>query len=100
MDQFWRLRNLGVKFGENWITLDLSRQIKSALEIHVYAYKWLKNNGIVVKFGMNMYFINLNHITKCCYDRSIIVPSSEIGRIKEICLIYNNIIGLKIVLPR
>ena len=51
-----------------------------------------------MKFGMNEYFVNLNHITKFCYDRSIIAPRSKIGLLKKICLAI--IIGLKIVLLR
>ena len=58
IDQFGILRN----HGENWITFDPCPHIKSPLQIHVYAYKWLKNIGIVVNFSMNVYFVNLNHI--------------------------------------
>ena len=94
MDQFFLLRNLGVKLGENRITFDASLHIKSPLQIHIYAYKWLKNIGIVKKFGMNVHFINLNHIIKLCYGRFIITPRSTIGPIKKICLAI--IIGLKI----
>ena len=72
MDQFCALRNNGVQFGENRITFDRRPHIKSPLEIHVYDYKWLKNIGIVMKFGVNVYFVNLSHITKFCYGRSII----------------------------
>ena len=97
MDQFC-IRNHGVKFGENRITFDPTPHIKSPLEIHVCAYKWLKNIGIVMEFGMNVYFVNLNHVTKYCYGRSIIAPWSKIGPLKKICLTI--IIGLKMLLPR
>ena len=69
MDQRCVLGNHGVKFGENWITLD--HYIKSPLEIYVYSYKWVKNIGIVMKFGMNVYFVYLNHITKFFYGRKL-----------------------------
>ena len=65
MDKLCVLRNHGVKFVENWITFDRSPHIKTPLEIHVCDYKWLRNIGIVMKFGMN-----LNHIAKFCYGRS------------------------------
>ena len=52
-NQFCTLRNHGVKFGD---TFDLSPYMKYPLEIHAYPYKWLKNFGIVMKFGMNAYF--------------------------------------------
>ena len=57
MDKFCVPGNHGVKFGENRITFDPSPCIKSPLEIHVNAYKWLKTS--VMKFNMNVYFINL-----------------------------------------
>ena len=98
MDQFCVLRNHGVQFSEKRITFDRSAHIKSALEIHVYAYKWLKNIGIMIKFVMKVYFVNLNHIAKFFYVRSIIAPRFNIGPLKVICLAI--IIGLKIVLPR
>ena len=60
MNQFCVLRKSYVKFGKNRITFDPSLHIKSLLEIHVYAYKWLKNIDIVMKFGMKVYFVNLN----------------------------------------
>ena len=62
VDQFYILRNYGVKFGENRITFDPSPHIKSPLETHGYAYKWLKNIGVMMKFDMSVYFGNLNHI--------------------------------------
>ena len=95
MDQFCVLRNHGVKFGKNRITFDPSPHIKSPLEIHFYAYNWLKHIGIMMKFGMNMYFINLNHIAKFCYGRSIIAPTYKKGHLKKMCLAI--IISLKIV---
>ena len=98
IDQFCVLGNHGVKFGENRITFDPSPHIKSPFKIHVYAYKGLKNIGIVMKFGINVYYVNLNHITKFCYGRSIIAPRSKIRPLKKICLAI--IIGLKILLPR
>ena len=67
MNQFCVLRNHFVKFGENWITFHSNPYIKSPLEIYLYAYKWLKNIDSVMKFGMNMYFLNLNLIIKFCY---------------------------------
>ena len=66
MDQFYALRNHSAKFGENRVTFDSSPHIKSPLEIQVCAYKWLRNIGIVMKFGIYVYFVNLNHITKFC----------------------------------
>ena len=89
-DQLFLLRNHSEKFSENWITFNASPHIKSPLEIHVYAYKWLKTIGIVMKFVMKMYFVNLNYITKFSYG--III-----GSITKICLAI--IIGLKILLP-
>ena len=86
MDKSCVLRNHSEKYGENLITFDRSPHIKFPLEIHVYAYKWLKNIGIVMKFGMNAYFINLNRIAKCCYGWSIIAPRFETGPLKKICL--------------
>ena len=98
MDHLFSLRNHGVKFDKNQIAFDPSPYKKSPLEIHIYAYKLLKNIGIVKKFRMNVYFINLNHITKFCYNRSIIGSRSEIEPLTKICLAI--IIGLKILLPR
>ena len=72
MDQFCIVKNHGVKFDENRITFDPSPLIKPPLEIYIYAYKWLKNIGIMINIGMSTYFINLNHITKFCYGRLII----------------------------
>ena len=66
IDQFLTLKNHGVKFDENWITFDPSPHLKSPLEFHVNTYKRLKNIGIVKKFGLIMYFVNLNHSTKFC----------------------------------
>ena len=83
MDKFSVLRNHNAKFGENRITFDRSPHIKSPLEIHVYAYKWLKHIVIVMKFGMTIYFVNLNHIAKFCYGRSIIAPRFKIGHLKK-----------------
>ena len=60
MDQLFLLKSHGVKFGEDRITFDPRPHIKFPLEIPVYAYKWLKNIHIVMKFGMNVYFVNLN----------------------------------------
>ena len=91
------VRNHGVKFGENRITFDPSPHIKSPLEIHVYAHKWPKNIGIIMKFGINRIF-NLYHITKFCYGQSIIDPRSKIGLLKKLYLAI--IIGLKILSPR
>ena len=71
---------------------------KSILEIHVYAYKGLKNISIMMKFAMKMYFVNLNHVTKFWYGLSIIDFKSKIGPLMKICLAI--IIGLKTVLPR
>ena len=99
-DQFYVLRSHKVKFGENRIKFDSSHNIdvkfvenrikfdsspnrKSPLEIHVYAYKWLKNVGIVMKFGIDVYFVNLNHIAKFCYDQSIIAPRFKIGPLRK-----------------
>ena len=59
--QFCLLRNHGVRFGGNRITFTPNPHIKSPLEIHVYAYIWFKNIGIMMKSGMNVYFLNLNH---------------------------------------
>ena len=73
----------GVKFGENRITFYRSPHIRSYLAIHVYAYKRLKNIGIVMKFSMNMYFVNLNHIAKFCYGQSIIAPRFKRGPLKK-----------------
>ena len=50
----------------------------SLLEIQVYANKWFKNIGIVMKFGKNVYFVNLNHITKFCYGRPISTSRSKL----------------------
>ena len=91
-------RNHGIKFGESRITFDPIPHIKSSLEIHVYACKSLKNIGIVMKLGMKVYFVNLNHIIKICYGRSLITPRSLIGPIKKTCLAIK--FGIKIVLPR
>ena len=44
------------------VKFDPSPRIKSPLLIYVYANKWLKNIGMVMKFGKNVYFVNLNHI--------------------------------------
>ena len=98
MDQFCVLRNYGVEFGENRIAFDPSPHIKFTLEIHVYFYKLLKNIGIVMKFGMNVYSVNVNHTIKFCYGRSIIIPMFKIGPLKKILLTI--IIGLKILLPQ
>ena len=98
MDKFCVLRSHGVKFGENRITFDRSAHINSPLEIHVYAYKWLHNIGNVMKFGMKMYFVNLNYIAKFCYGRSIIALRFKMGPFKKICLAI--IVVLKIVLPQ
>ena len=98
MDQFCILRNHGVIFNENQITFNPCPRITSPLHIHVYAYKCLKNIGIVMKFSMNVYFVNLNHITKICYGRFIIVATFKTGPLKKICLAI--IICLKILLPR
>ena len=38
-----------------------------------------------MKFGMNAYFVNLNHIAKFYYGRSIIAPRFKIGPLKK-CL--------------
>ena len=57
--QLLLLRNRGVKFDENRITLEPCPHKKSALRIFDYTYKWLKNIGIVMRFGMNVYFVNL-----------------------------------------
>ena len=94
LDQFFILRNQGEKFVENRITFDPCPHIKSPLQIYVYAYKWLKNIGIVMISGINLYFVNLNHITKFCCGRFII--ASKIGPLKKICLAI--IISLKILL--
>ena len=51
-----------------------------------------------MKFGMSMYFMNLNHINKFCYGQSIIDPRSKIGPLKKLSLVI--IIGLTILLPR
>ena len=78
MHQFCVLRNQSIKFGENQITFNPSPHIKSPLEILVYAYKRLK-----MKFGMNMYFVNLNHIKNFCYcniSKSIIASIMEPNR--------------------
>ena len=72
MDQFYVLRNHGEKFAENRITFGSGPHRKSPLEIHVYAYKRLKNIGIMMRFGINVYFVNLNRIAKFCYGLSII----------------------------
>ena len=98
MEQFYVLGNHDVKFGENRITFEPCPHIKSALEIHVSSYKWLKNIVIMMKFGMNMCIFNPYHIKKFCYDRSIIAFRSKIGLLKKICLAI--IIGLKILLFR
>ena len=79
MYQFNILRNHDEKFGNNRITFDPCPHIKFPLQIHVYACKWLTNIGIGMKFGINVYFVNLNH------SRSIIAPTSKIGPFKEIC---------------
>ena len=86
MDQFCILRCHDVKFGENRITFDPSPHIKSNFKIHVYIYKWLKNIGITMKFGMNVYFVNLNAIINACYSWSTIACRSSIGSLKKICL--------------
>ena len=86
LDQSYVPRNHGVKFGENRITFDRSPHKKSPLEIHVYAYKWFKNIGIMMKFNMNAYFVNLNHIAKFCYGRSIIAPMFKKGPLKKYVL--------------
>ena len=74
--QFCVQRNHSVKFSENQITFDPSPHIKLPLplhlEINVYAYKWLKRIGIIVKFGSYEYLVILNHITKFYYSQSII----------------------------
>ena len=98
MDKFCILRNHGLKFGENWTAFISSPHIKSPIEIHVNAYKCLKNIGIVMKFGVTVYFVNLNHIAKFCYGWSIIAPGYKIGPLKKICLAI--MIDLKIILPR
>ena len=98
MDQFFIWRYHGVKFVENWITFDPCPYIKFPLQFHVYAYKWLKNIGFVMKCGMKVYFVNLNHVTKFCYGWFIIAPMFKIGQLKKICLAIT--ISLKIVLPR
>ena len=67
MDQFCILKNHGVKFGAYRITFDSSPHLNSPLEIHVNSCKWLKKIGIVMQFSKNVYFVNLNHITKFCY---------------------------------
>ena len=67
MDQFGVLGNHGVKFGENRLAFGPSPHIKSPLGIYVCSYKLLINIGTVMKFGMNIYFVNLNRIAKCCY---------------------------------
>ena len=78
MDQFCIQRKYGVKFNDNRITFDPSLHIKSALKIHVDAYKWPKNIGIVMKFGMDCVFCKSKHIfiiihhTKFCSGWSII----------------------------
>ena len=41
---------------------DPSPHIKSPLGIHFYAYKRLENIAIVMKFHVNVYFVNLKHI--------------------------------------
>ena len=79
------------------IAFDPSPHIKSPLEINVYCYKWLKNIGIMMKFDMNVYFVNLKHIAKFCYGWSIIAPRFKIGTLKKTCLAI--IIGLKMLLP-
>ena len=89
MYKFCILRNHGVKFGENRITFKNSPNINFLLEIHVYAYKWLKNVGIVMKFGTNVYFVNLNHIAEFCYTRSIIVPGFKKGPLRNMFRHYN-----------
>ena len=65
-----------VMFGENWITFDPSPHVKSPLEIQIYDYKRLKNIGILMKFSMDAYFVNLNYITELCYGRSLIALRS------------------------
>ena len=44
---------------------------------------WLKNIGIVMKFCMNEHCLNLNHITKFCYGRSIIDTKSKTEHLKK-----------------
>ena len=41
---------------------------------------------IVMKFNMNVYFVNLSHIIKFCYGRSIIATTSKTQPLKKICL--------------
>ena len=98
MDQFCILRNHDVRFGENRITFDSCPHIKSPSQIHIYTYKWLKNIGIVMKFSMKVYFINLNHVTKFCYGRSIIDRRFKVESLKKICLAI--IFSLKILFLR
>ena len=94
-DQFYVQGNHSAKFDQNRITFDPSPHIKFPLEINVYTYKWLKNIGIVMKYGVNVCFVNLNHIAKFGYGRFIITPRSKIGLLKKILLA--SIIGLKIL---
>ena len=71
MLQFCVLRTHGVKLSENWITFEPSPHIKSPLEIYVYAYKCLKNIGIVTKFGMSVCFANQNYVHKLSVLRTL-----------------------------
>ena len=64
MDQLYILRNHGVKVGKNQITFAPCPHRKSPLQIHVSAYKCLKDIGSVMKFSIKVYFVNQNHITE------------------------------------
>ena len=66
------LRNHGVNFGENRIEFTL---INGGINV-----------GIVMKFGMNLYFAKLNHIMKFCEGRPIIASKSKVGYLKKIYL--------------
>ena len=77
MDQYYILGNHGVKCDENRIAFDPSTHIQSSLEIYDYASKWLKNISILMKFSINVYFVNLNHVVKFCYGRSIILLGAK-----------------------
>ena len=79
MDELCILSNDGVKFSENHTTFDPITHIKFPLEIQVCAFKWLKMIGIVMKFSMNVYLVNPNHIKKFFYGRSIIALYSIKG---------------------
>ena len=97
MNQSCILRSC-VKFIENRIIFDPCLHIKPPLDIQVYAYKWLTNISIVMKFGMNVYFVNLHMFTKFCNGRSRNATRFKIGLLMKICL--EIIISLKILLSR